>query len=1045
MISAGIPLFGAGGGADDGFNPRLEMQRAEELIEAGRLDDALAVILEVVRRNPEQIRRSQKLILKVRAVKEQINILFGELNQAVKDGDDAAVDAKIRAIKELDTDPNRNTLNQLILSAVVVAKVRNNAIRDAVFDEAQAAMDSGDYRLAVNVYQSGFDKQRYLEFYDEYVDLAREREPIQRYLDNPVRQEKIWEAYSSLAPEGNRIINELTFELDQWDIDAAAMDLAAASPASSIDSVQPAEWSGMFGGFLELTAAAAESSRRSGQIGAALESIRKSLYSLLDGIPEDFYFERIGNFMAGRVQRRGLEGIQAAQRRHWENGYLSISRRMDNRIREYIGEGRNGLFIRENAESRRSFAAALEAAAASEAFAAALKDYDEGASEDFLAQIRGSRALRVHTQEAVPYWQELNSLIAALPISEKADLETLLTGDIGIITDPAMDIAGQVEQLTNRWREQNAGLSRIPGADSADARAAAAALSGDLEKARNFFSDFRLFLYVDALRPVYNEIENRLPVFSGSDMDEARRLIFGEEDEEGADAESLPVRRPSRVLGIMLDPVLDELRRSEADINGFIDTVGRLLAREPVLQNPDAVTDFQRRAEELLAEAAGRLSSLEPLRQDALVLANRAKRAEVSARNELEAASRELTAARRAVELGRQGGDIDQYYRAVSLFSSAAEDLNNVDSFYLEMFVNDRDRAEASGIDESRSALRDQLQNDRGRLTVTVKQSAVNVARNSYDEGSYSLGIGVLNQSQAFWNDSYGQDDPELTAWITRLRNARQALGKTVIELKDPLYVEMNQYLNQASRRYFDGVLIAERDPRNSEALQAFRESQELLDQLLGVFPGNKAALLLGQKILRQTDGEVWSAEVRQLMNRTRRAVNSGDEAALLGTNVDKGLYVQISVLREIDPAFPGLDQLIYDTEVALGIIIPPPDPKVLAESRRIAAEARQVWTNLGSVGSQQALKLLDNALALWLDNTDASNLKNQILLSTEPERLPALPAELLNLIGLVEQYYSEGNFILAGAFLDRIDGEYPRFSVDPRIRDWKQKLATRL
>ena len=92
-----------------------------------------------------------------------------------------------------------------------------------------------------------------------------------------------------------------------------------------------------------------------------------------------------------------------------------------------------------------------------------------------------------------------------------------------------VDITGQVEQLANRWREQNAGLSRIPGADSADARAAAAALSGDLEKARGFFSDFRLFLYVDALRPVYGEIEEGLPAVSESDMEEARRLIFGEQ------------------------------------------------------------------------------------------------------------------------------------------------------------------------------------------------------------------------------------------------------------------------------------------------------------------------------------------------------------------------------------------------------------------------------------------------------------------------------------------------------------------------------------
>ena len=1048
MISGGIPLFGAGGGEEGGFNPRREIQRAEELIETGRLDAALTLLSDVVRRNPEQIQRAQKLILRVRDIKERINTLFVELSAAIEAGDEVLADEKIRAVKKLDTDPNRNTLNQLIMGAVAVGKARNDVIRDAIFAEAETSMESGDYRPAADVYRSGFNKQQYLEFYDEYVSLAQDREPINRYLDDPVRQEKVWEAYGGLAPEGNRIIEELLASLEDWDASAAAMEREASSASSSLDSAEPAEWPGMLSEFTGSLTAAAEKSRSSRRIVDALENLRVSFYSVLDGIPEDFYFERIDEFMAGRSGRRNLEGIQAAQRRHWEAGYLDISGKMDERMRRYIDKGRTEIFARENAESVRSFTAALESAGAADSFASVLDDYPAGAeggpeSEaeggDFLTRIRGSAALRAYTEEAVPYWLELNSLIAALPSSEGVGIDALLTENITAIADPLVESAGQVDLLRDGWKERDSLLARIPGSDSADVRAAAAALSDDLEKARGFFTDFRLFLYVDALSPLYDELASGVRADFNDDIDEARRLIFSD------DSESLPFRRPSRSIDVLLNPALDELRRAESDITGFIDTVGRLLAREPPLENPDAVTAFRRRAESLLSDVRDTSIRLDQLRGDALVFANRARKAEVSALNELEAAGRELSTAREAVESGRRSGSIDEYYRAVSLLNSAAEDLDNVDSFYLEIFINDRDTAENSGIDESRGALRDQVQNDRGRLAVTVKQNAVNTARRSYDEGTYSLGIGVLSQSQEFWNDSYGENDPELAAWTTRLQNARQALGKTVIEPADPLYAEMNQYLNLAGRRYLEGVLIAERNPRNADALQAFREAEELLDQVLGVFPGNEAALLLGQKILRQTDGEAWSAEARKLVNDTRSALSRGDTFELQGTDVNKGLYVQISVLREIDPAFPGLDQLIYDTEAALGIIIPQPDPAVLSESRRITAEAEQVWTNLGSVGSQRALLLVERALSLWLDNTDASNLKNRILLSTEPERLPALPAQLLNLISLVEQYYDEGNFILAGAFLDRIADEYARFSGDPRIREWNRKVAARL
>ena len=54
--------------------------------------------------------------------------------------------------------------------------------------------------------------------------------------------------------------------------------------------------------------------------------------------------------------------------------------------------------------------------------------------------------------------------------------------------------------------------------------------------------------------------------------------------------------------------------------------------------------------------------------------------------------------------------------------------------------------------------------------------------------------------------------------------------------------------------------------------------------------------------------------------------------------------YADLKDLYEINPSYPGLKKRIYDVEVELGIIVPPPTPRQIARSKQLVAEASALF-----------------------------------------------------------------------------------------------------
>jgi hypothetical protein len=1017
------------------------------MINEGRLDDAIALLVDIAQRDPEQMERVQNLILEIRGIKSQVNELFDELNAAIVQGDEDLADQKIREIKELDTDPNRNTLNNLILAAIVVSKAVNDRIRDGYYDEGNALLEAGQYPAAVDAYREGFVSEEYLEFYDDYVDLAAAEAEITRYLDDPSRQRLIWDAYSTIAPEGNAVITNLQNALDVWNLGAQGLPDIVESTVSTISSSDPEQWNQATVVLAEELRTNENDMREVRDLTEELENLKVDLYSALDGVPEDFRYERIGEFLTCRPGNVGEEGILLSQELMWEDSFFQILNLMDQTAENSLLNGR--LQYQTNAwdAAEVSFAAAETAAQASLEYLAEAESYRETlgaqAVDRFAEQADDAQAYANYVVEATRIWTELVSMTSSLP-----DVDALEAAETGIdieridaIADTIQVDVDVVERLAEDWNEIDNTLSLLPGADSDRVNWVDERLREDLSAAVGDFKDSRLRLYVNSIIPLFNTLEESARSAMQIDEPAVSRLINGPVS-EGSD--ELPRPRPSLALETQIGPSLIRLDTAETDIGNFLDVLDEMLNRQPPIDNPEEVISYRQRAENLVLDVNDKQNAIATLEREASILANAARRAETSALNSLQTARRDLDAAQAAVERGQSTNDIDEFYRAVDLYGAVEESLNNVDELYLEVLVNDVDIAAASGLDQARSELRNQVQSDRSRLAVTVKQNAVAEARAAYDDGRYAFGVGILNQSQDFWNRAYGEDDPELDGWLTRLLNAQQALGQTVIEPTDPLFAEMNQYLNLANRYYLNGVRIAEEDPRNSDALKAFRSSEDLIRQVLNTFPGNEAALLLEQKILRQTDEEAWNASTRTLVTDTRRAVTRNDLEALRGDDRQKGLYAQVLVLRTIAPDYPGLGDLIESVEISLGLIPEPVDPADRAESLALSAQAWQIWTNLGTPGADRAIELLDTALGLWFENIEASNRKNTILLESERVPPPPWPAEALSLFQQADQAYSEGNIILAQALLNRFDRDYSAYTSDPRIAELRRKIEAR-
>jgi tetratricopeptide (TPR) repeat protein len=197
----------------------------------------------------------------------------------------------------------------------------------------------------------------------------------------------------------------------------------------------------------------------------------------------------------------------------------------------------------------------------------------------------------------------------------------------------------------------------------------------------------------------------------------------------------------------------------------------------------------------------------------------------------------------------------------------------------------------------------------------------------------------------------------------------------------------MSQLLSEAKRNYDEGVRL--------------------------MFPQNYDARMIELRIEQQIDLPAFNASFRQRLNE-----------AVAGTRPNvRSLqsFADLQDLAGINPQFSGIQAIIIQAEIDMGLRPPPLVPRDLARSNELTRSAQ---VNIGSMDATRyevAQTQLEEAIRLNPNNTQAQSLLDQISLLISGTGRFILPNAVQELYDAAVQLYNQGNYLRANAIMERL------------------------
>ncbi|MDR2028665.1 MAG: hypothetical protein LBP93_03910, partial [Treponema sp.] len=169
MLAA--PLLHGGGHQD------TDLSLADSLIEQKQYDQAIRVLTEFIKNNPEQFVQGQKRLDRILQLREEYNSVAEELlDTLVSDPDNTE---KILTLSRLlqDMEPARNELTQQFLDRIreLAQFTFNRNQLERILAEGRALIDRGDYVAAMDKYASGLNLYRDEFFNSGYGEMVESR------------------------------------------------------------------------------------------------------------------------------------------------------------------------------------------------------------------------------------------------------------------------------------------------------------------------------------------------------------------------------------------------------------------------------------------------------------------------------------------------------------------------------------------------------------------------------------------------------------------------------------------------------------------------------------------------------------------------------------------------------------------------------------------------------------------------------------------------------------------------------------------------------
>lgn len=962
---------------------------ARELVSENRINEAILLLEETVRNDPERIVEAEALMRTIREIRGEYNVLFEQLiDNLVNNPDDIERTlAIIDQMEALDEFPNERVVEQVQDARVVAQLAFDRNIVGREMDLARIDLERGDFIAAV---------ERYLGL----RNLQRAQFEARGYGDIFVSQ------VNEITAELVRVAQDFTEALPSYQQSGAAVLAIAARDVLDIDETQ-------ITAFFSSAETISNDLTLINEVAGDLAQARSQVGLQFPDDQVDWYLSFQDIITRGRSAFRGEEGIQYA---------------IEQAYRQTIGQ------LAEAGELQ-----TLELMAAAEADSS--RDEWQTAGERYLT-----------AEQTALLWERAISVEAGIfdpdPTLERIEGDVSTENAQPIIVARAYRLAASsLAELTTVMDpfvansvDRSATLFSLTSQ-----KAATQSTVNTLRNGRDLFG-----VTVEPLNATNERIgattaTEIIAAVERSWTAAETRAVARERDLTVAISQT-----QTDGVGEVIEVARAEIAAAEPLVDGVEEVVDAENDVTRVVRFPEeAVVEFSQTAE-LLAEAREQVTvALTDLTQEPpYVTSGPAVGAETARVNALAA---ELAALENDVTSGIEQAEsliaqaealrAEAFARAadtraaISAFQVDAA-RNNFDALREAFFEslalreNDERRAEADNLIQQVGA---ELQEFENVIVVRRVRELLTQADALYNQDEFVAARDTLLAAQQTWEQTNVESNPEIDR-LQRLVTAALSLEEgRELAFTDPLYPILSNYLSIAREDYNRGLQLYESGAAQ-RAEPFFDRAIENLRNVRDVRPLNWDARILELRIaqIRNADDfdTVFAARYEQAVNRL-------PEVGPLE------VYSELEVLAEINPDYPGIQEQIRQLEIALNLRPDPVNQARIAQAATLLGRAR----SLAQGGRDQALvaiSLLEQAVELNPGNSAATFLLDQLRVQLGGQATVALSNDDEQQYRRAETLFSQGRDLQALAVVERLLSNADNQGYPPLV-ELRRRIALRL
>ena len=949
-----VPLYGAGSREDP-------IAVSRRLIEERQFNQALDILTEFIRTEPDRITEAEALLRNIRSIRNVYNDLGRQLVDTLEnepENFESAV-SLIDRMNELDNNPNPRTAEQLSEARRTAKLQVDRARRDSIFAQAAEAIAQGQYAQAIELYLSGLELQRpeFLEDgYNEQIYLLAQ---------------DATQGIEQFAQQGLGLFPQWLSAFDQFSTQLALANqsitqLEAQEPAQ-IDQVNW-DFQGLLNANLSGTQVPLETFLREGN------RYLSAFFELVDGIEQAQNLDPrlidhlvfLQQFIQGRANftNEGIAGLLAflldREVDNVTNQIISQVQTMISRSEELFNQSN---FIPVASLGQRILETALTGLDLRFAFADEPSNPVAENLDDPSIQLQtlAHRGLFLHTKGLIE--EQLAQRIAA-----DRQINPNLASDFLTSLGSYQETNQLLEQRSLFFSQTHELINDLQLIENYED------WKRDLQSrlgARNQLQLAGLLdLYESETLVSLNQLDTQVSL--------ANNQIQGQQNDEG-----VILRFPNLALE-SLDQALLALNRAQE----LQDNVQELFVTFPELralpraqeslilfsQNLERQTNLATQATALRTDAQDRIAQSLVLRQQGQTLVNQSRTA-------------------------TQALNID-------LARNRFEEARNAYFQSLELQEDPEFRAQ---VDQIILVLGDEIRAAQNQVIVLQVRDLLTRARNAFNLGDFNNALTIVVEAEELWSITNTEPNQELVTLRDRISSATTLAQERELSEFDPLFPTISQFLNLARLEIEAGTRLLNAG-NTQQALTRFANAEANIENVLFVKPFNFEARILQIRIIQITRAN----EFQELFSR-----RYSDTLARMNTATPIEILTELQVLAQINPRYPGLQQNIQTLEIRLGLREDPLTRQRIDESNRLLAQARTLSANTNDRATlTAALNLVEQAVILNRDNSQAQLLADTLRIRLGGQASFALSSGDEQLFRRAESLFVQGSIAEAYAIV---------------------------